>query len=111
MSVADVIYNHVVKAKTKSPKIKTIEVDYEENVIEILNKYIYKTSKNVFKSRIEKEKAEKKAKFNSVILKPYFIKETKKREKELGISIEFWSQKEHDKFKLYFMKKYEDMCK
>ena len=83
MSVADVIYNHVVKAKTKSPKIKTIEVDYEENVIEILNKYVYKTSKNVFKSRIEKEEAEKKAKFNSVILKPYFIKETKKREKEL----------------------------
>lgn len=111
MSVADVVYNHVVKARTKSHEIKSIEVDYEENLMHILSQYLYKTSNKIFKSRIEQEEAEKKAKFNSVILMPYFIKESKQREKELGIPIQYWSQKEHDKFKLYFMKKYEDKCK
>ena len=59
----------------------------------------------------EKEEAEKKAKFNSVILMPYFLKESKKREKELGIPLKYWSEKEHEKFRLYFMRKYEGLVK
>ena len=42
---------------------------------------------------------------------PYFLKESKKREKELGIPLKYWSEKEHEKFRLYFMRKYEGLVK
>ena len=54
---------------------------------------------------------EKKAKFNSVILMPHFLKESKKWENKIGIPLKFWSEAEHIKFKAYFMRKYGDMIK
>lgn len=108
-SVADVIYNHITCSK--GDEIVSVEVDYNKNLVHILTQYMYKSANKTFKSLIEKEEAEKKAKFNSVVLMPYFLKESKKREKELGIPIKYWSDTEHMKFKAYFMKKYEGLVK
>lgn len=108
-SVADVVYNHIVCSK--GDEIVSIELDYNENLVRILTQYMYKSANKTFKSLIEKEEAEKKAKFNSVVLMPYFLKESKKREKELGIPIKYWSDTEHMKFRAYFMKKYEGLVK
>ena len=108
-SVADIIYNHITCSK--GDEVVSIEVDYEANLVHILTQYTYKSADKTFKSLIEKEEAEKKAKFNSVILMPYFLKESKKREKELGIPLKYWSEKEHEKFRLYFMRKYEGLVK
>ena len=108
-SVADVIYNHIVCSK--GDEVVAIEPNYQENLGYILTQYMYKSANKTFKSLIEKEEAEKKAKFNSVVLMPYFLKESKKREKELGIPIKYWSDTEHMKFRAYFMKKYEGLVK
>ena len=108
-SVADVIYNHITCSK--GDEVVSVEVDFNKNLIHILTQYMYKSANKTFKSLIEKEEAEKKAKFNSVILMPYFLKESKKREKELGIPIKYWSDTEHMKFRAYFMKKYEGLVK
>lgn len=109
MSVADIVYNHIVCSK--GDEVISIELNENENLIHILSQYTYKSADKTFKSLLEKEEAEKKAQFNSVILMPYFLKESKKREKELGIPIRYWSESEHTKFKIYFMKKYEGMCR
>lgn len=109
MSVADTIYNHIVCSK--GDEIVSIEVDYEKNLTHILTQYLYKSANKTFKSLLEKEEAKKKAEFNSVILMPYFLKESKKWEDKIGIPIKYWSEKEHFKFKTYFMQKYEGMCK
>lgn len=108
-SVADVIYNHIVLSK--GDEVVAIEPNYQENLGHILTQYMYKSSDKTFKSLIEKEEAEKKAKFNSVILMPYFLKESKKWENKIGIPLKYWSEAEHIKFKTYFMKKYGDMVK
>ena len=108
-SVADIVYNHITCSK--GDEIVFIELDYNENLVHILTQYMYKSANKTFKSLIEKEEAEKKAKFNSVVLMPYFLKESKKREKELGIPIKYWSDTEHMKFRAYFMKKYEGLVK
>lgn len=108
-SVADIVYNHITCSK--GDEVISVEVDYNENLVHILTQYMYKSANKTFKSLIEKEEAEKKAKFNSVILMPYFLKESKKREKELGIPIKYWSDTEHMKFRAYFMKKYEGLVK
>ena len=108
-SVADVVYNHIVLSK--GDKVVAVELNYQANLGHILTQYMYKSADKTFKSLIEKEEAEKKAKFNSVILMPYFLKESKKREKELGIPLKYWSEKEHEKFRLYFMRKYEGFVK
>lgn len=108
-SVADVVYNHITCSK--GDEIVSIELDHNENLVHILTQYMYKSANKTFKSLIEKEEAEKKAKFNSVVLMPYFLKESKKREKELGIPIKYWSDTEHMKFRAYFMKKYEGLVK
>ena len=108
-SVADVIYNHIVCSK--GDEVVAIEPNYQENLGYILTQYMYKSANKTFISLIEKEEAEKKAKFNSVVLMPYFLKESKKREKELGIPIKYWSDTEHMKFRAYFMKKYEGLVK
>ena len=97
-SVADVIYNHITCSK--GDEVVSVEVDFNKNLIHILTQYMYKSANKTFKSLIEKEEAEKKAKFNSVILMPYFLKESKKREKELGIPIKYWSDTEHMKFRV-----------
>ena len=103
-SVADVVYNHIVCSK--GDEVVSIELDYNENLVHILTQYMYKSANKTFKSLIEKEEAEKKAKFNSV-----FLKESKKWENRIGIPLKFWSEAEHIKFKAYFMKKYGDMIK
>ena len=108
-SVADVVYNHITCSK--GDEVISVEVDYNENLVHILTQYMYKSANKTFKSLIEKKEAEKKAKFNSVVLMPYFLKESKKREKELGIPIKYWSDTEHMKFRAYFMKKYEGLVK
>ena len=108
-SVADVIYNHIVCSK--GDEVVSVEVDYEANLIHILTQYLCKSADKTFKSLIEKEEAEKKAKFNSVVLMPYFLKESKKWENRIGIPLKYWSEAEHIKFKAYFMKKYGDMIK
>lgn len=108
-SVADVIYNHIVLSK--GDEVVAIEPNYQENLGCILTQYMYKSTDKTFKSLIEKEEAEKKAKFNSVILMPYFLKESKKWENKVGIPLKYWSEAEHIKFKHYFMRKYEGLCK
>ena len=108
-SVADVVYNHIVLSK--GDEVVAVEPNYQANLGHILTQYMYKSADKTFKSLIEKEEEEKKAKFNSVILMPYFLKESKKREKELGIPLKYWSEKEHEKFRLYFMRKYEGLVK
>ena len=87
------------------------KVDFNKNLLHILTQYMYKSANKTFKSLIEKEEAEKKAKFNSVILMPHFLKESKKWENRIGIPLKYWSEAEHMKFKAYFMKKYGDMIK
>ena len=108
-SVADVVYNHIVLSK--GDEVVAVEPNYQVNLGHILTQYMYKSADKTFKSLIEKEEAGKKAKFNSVILMPYFLKESKKREKELGIPLKYWTEKEHEKFRLYFMRKYEGLVK
>lgn len=108
-SVADVVYNHITCSK--GDEVVSVEVDYQANLVNILTQYMYKSANKTFKSLMEKQEAEKKAKFNSVVLMPYFLKESKKWENKIGIPLKFWSDSEHDKFKLYFMKKYGDMVK
>lgn len=108
-SVADVVYNHIVCSK--GDEVVSVEIDFNKNLIHILTQYMYKSANKTFKSLIEKEEAEKKAKFNSVILMPHFLKESKKWENKIGIPLKYWSEAEHIKFKAYFMRKYGDMIK
>ena len=108
-SEADIIYNHVVGSI--SDKVTPIKLSYGDNFVNILTQYACKTSKNVFKKEIEKHEAEKRAKFNSVVLMPCFIKESEKWAKNIGVNIKYWSDSEHEKFRNYFMKKYEGLVK
>ena len=108
-SVADVIYSDIVWSD--GDEVVSVDVDVNRKLLHILTQYMYKSANKTFKSLIEKEEAEKKAKFNSVILMPHFLKESKKWENRIGIPLKYWSEAEHIKFKAYFMKKYGDMIK
>ena len=108
-SEADIIYNHVVGSI--SDKVTPIKLSYGDNFINILTQYACKTSKNVFKKEIEKHEAIKKAEFNAIVLRPYFARESEKWAKKIGVDIKYWSDSEHEKFKNYFMKKYEGLVK
>ena len=109
MSVADVVYNHIEKAK--ADKIESIEIKPSELDVNIVKQFFCKTADKTFSNEIKKVEAEKRAKFNSVILMPYFIKESEKWAKDIGVDIKYWSNEEHEKFKNYFMRKYEGMIK
>lgn len=109
MSVADVVYNHIEKAKVD--KIETIEIRPSELDINIVKQFFCKTADKTFSNEIKKGEAEKKAKFNSIVLMPYFIKESEKWAKDIGINIKYWSETEHERFKTYFMDKYKGMIK
>ena len=109
MSVSDVIYNHVEKAKLD--KVETIEIRPSELDVNIVKQFFCKTADKTFENEIKKVEAEKKAKFNSVVLMPYFIQESEKWAKDIGINIKYWSESEHEKFKDYFMNKYKGMMK
>lgn len=106
-SNADIIYNHI--EKQKGDYVESIEVNNDEFLAHILNMYLCKN--NIFDKIIKREEAEKIAKYNSVILAPYFMLESEKWAKNIGVKIDFWSEQEHEKFKDYFMNKYRDMVK
>ena len=105
-SQADIIYNHVVKAKTDN--VETIEVDYIETILRALTMRIIEKE---FKDLIKRTEMEKRTLFSVELLKPYFIKEIEKWEKNVGISSKLWSEQEHKKFETYFLEKYKRMIK
>ena len=106
-SQTDIIYNHIEKQKRDF--VVPVEINIDDFLAYTLEQYIYKH--NVFKKVIEKVEAEKKAKYNSIILAPYFAFEAEKWAKNIGVKIDFWSEQEHEKFKDYFMNKYKHMMK
>ena len=105
-SQADVIYNHIVKAETDN--VETIEVDYIETIFRALTMRIIEKE---FKELIKRTEMEKRALFSVELLKPYFIKEIEKWEKNVGITSKLWSEQEHKKFETYFLEKYKRMIK
>ena len=105
-SQADIIYNHVVKAK--SDKVETIEINYIETIFWALTMRIIEKE---FKDLIKRTEMEKRTLFSVELLKPYFIKEIEKWEKNVGISSKLWSEQEHKKFETYFLEKYKRMIK
>ena len=105
-SQADIIYNHIVKAETDN--IETIEVDYIKTVFRALTMRIIEKE---FKELIKRAEIEKRTLFSVELLKPYFIKEIEKWEKNVGISSKLWSEQEHRKFETYFLEKYKRMIK
>ena len=104
-SSTDIIYNHIEKQKGNF--VIPIEIDNDENLIYVLTQYVYKH--NIFKKVIEAEERRQRAEFNSNILMPYFLTELVKWENKVGVKSEFWSEEEHNRFKLYFMNKYGKM--
>ena len=105
-SQADIIYNHIVKAETDN--VETIEVDYIETIFRALTMRIIEKE---FKELIKRTEIEKRTLFSVELLKPYFIKEIEKWEKNVGISSKLWSEQEHKKFETYFLEKYKRMIK
>ena len=105
-SQADVIYNHIVKAETDN--VETIEVDYIETIFRALTMRIIEKE---FKELIKRAEIEKRTLFSVELLKPYFIKEIEKWEKNVVISSKLWSEQEHKKFETYFLEKYKRMIK
>ena len=105
-SQADIIYNHIVKAETDN--VETIEVNYIETVFRALTMRIIEKE---FKELIKRTEVEKRTLFSVELLKPYFVKEIEKWEKNVGISSKLWSEQEHKKFETYFLEKYKRMIK
>ena len=105
-SQADIIYNHIVKAETDN--VETIEVDYIETIFRTLTMRIIEKE---FKELIKRTEMEKRTLFSVELLKPYFVKEIEKWEKNVGISSKLWSEQEHKKFETYFLEKYKRMIK
>ena len=105
-SQADIIYNHIVKAETDN--VETIEVDYIEIIFRALTMRIIEKE---FKDLIKRTEMEKRTLFSVELLKPYFIKEVERWEKNIGISSKLWSEQEHKKFETYFLEKYKRMIK
>ena len=105
-SVADIVYNHIVKAE--SDTVESIKIDYIESVCKLLTRRILEKT---FEELIKKTEIEKRIAFNVITLSPYFTKEIAKREKDLGISSKLWSREEHSRFETYFMEKYKELMK
>ena len=105
-SVADIVYNHIVKAE--SDTVETVNIDYIESVCKLLTRRILEKE---FKELIKKTEIEKRTLFSVELLKPYFIKDIEKWEKKVGISSKLWSEQEHKKFETYFLEKYKRMIK
>ena len=106
-SQADIIFNHI--EKQKGDFVVPVETVNDKLLAYALNQYVWKY--NIFNKVIEKKEAEKKAKYNSIILAPYFALESERWSKNIGVKIDFWSEQEHEKFKDYFMNKYKHMMK
>ena len=105
-SQADIIYNHIVKAE--SDTVETVDIDYVETIFRALTMRIIEKE---FKELIKRTEIEKRILFSVELLKPYFIKEIEKWEKNVGISSKLWSEQEHKKFETYFLEKYKRMIK
>ena len=105
-SVADIVYNHIVKAE--SDTVETVSIDYIETIFRALTMRIIEKE---FKDLIKRTEMEKRTLFSVELLKPYFIKEIEKWEKNIGISSKLWSEQEHKKFETYFLEKYKRMIK
>ena len=105
-SVADIVYNHIVKAE--SDTVETVSIDYIETIFRALTMRIIEKE---FKDLIKRTEMEKRTLFSVELLKPYFIKEIEKWEKNVGISSKLWSEQEHKKFETYFLEKYKRMIK
>ena len=105
-SVADIVYNHIVKAE--SDTVETVSIDYIETIFRALTMRIIEKE---FKELIKKAEIEKITLFSVELLKPYFIKEIEKWEKNVGISSKLWSEQEHKKFENYFIEKYKGLMK
>ena len=105
-SVADIVYNHIVKAE--SDTVETVDIDYIETIFRALTMRIIEKE---FKDLIKRTEMEKRTLFSVELLKPYFIKEIEKWEKNIGISSKLWSEQEHKKFETYFLEKYKRMIK
>ena len=105
-SVADIVYNHIVKAE--SDTVETVSIVYIETIFRALTMRIIEKE---FKELIKKTEIEKRTLFSVELLKPYFIKEIEKWEKNIGISSKLWSEQEHKKFETYFLEKYKRMIK
>ena len=105
-SVADIVYNHIVKAE--SDTVETVNIDYIESVCKLLTRRILEKT---FEELIKKTEIEKRIAFNVITLSPYFSREIAEREKELGISSKLWSREEHKKFGNYFIEKYKELMK
>ena len=105
-SVADIVYNHIVKAE--SDTVETVSIDYIETIFRALTMRIIEKE---FKDLIKRTEMEKRTLFSVELLKPYFIKEIEKWEKNIGISSKLWPEQEHKKFETYFLEKYKRMIK
>ena len=105
-SVADIVYNHIVKAE--SDTVETVSIDYIEPIFRALTMRIIEKE---FKDLIKRTEMEKRTLFSVELLKPYFIKEIEKWEKNIGISSKLWSSEEHKKFENYFIDKYKELMK
>ena len=106
-SSTDIILNSI--EEQKGDFVVPLEIDNDENLKYVLTQYIYKH--NIFKKVIETEERRKRAEFNSNILMPYFLTELVKWENKVGVKSEFWSEQDHNRFKLYFMNRYGKMIK
>ena len=101
-SEADIIYNHIVRSRTD--EVIPVKVAYGDNFVNIISQYACKTEKNIFSEILKTEEVAK-------TLCPYFMFEVKKWSKKIGLHINLWSEKEHERFSNYFMKKYEGLVK
>ena len=106
-SDTNIMFNYI--KKQKGDFVVPIEINTDDFLADTLMMYLCK--KNKFDKIIKREEAEKKAKYNSIILAPYFAFESERWSKNIGVKIDFWSEQEHEKFKDYFMNKYKYMIK
>jgi hypothetical protein len=106
-SNTNTMFNYI--KKQKGDFVVPIEINTDNFLAYTLEQYLYK--KNRFKKVIKEVEAIKLARYNSIILEPYFAMEVEKWSKNIGVKVDFWSQKERDKFEDYFINKYRDMMK
>lgn len=106
-SNTNIMFNYI--KKQKGDFVVPIEINTDNFLAYTLEQYLYK--KNRFEKVIKEVEAIKLARYNSIILEPYFAMEVEKWSKNIGVKVDSWSQKERDKFEDYFINKYRDMMK
>lgn len=106
-SKINTMFNYIVKQK--GDYVVSLEIDRYNLASNIVKQFLYKH--NIFKEIIVKEEFNKKARYNSIVLMPYFTFEAEIWSKNIGVDMKYWSEQEHNKFKHYFMNKYRGMMK